>query len=212
MARLEISVPVRAGFEHINRYWDRQRHRVTAKILPGEFFVSVHQELIATTLGSCVAACLWDARAGVGGMNHFMLAVTGDHPDAVRWGNQLSEATRYGNYAMEHLINEMLKAGARREQLVAKVFGGANLIAGMSDIGRVNSEFVCRYLRDEKITLVSKDLLGASARKVLFDPVNGKVFIKRLPEMGNRTVQSRESTYREGITNQSMDGDIELFE
>ena len=150
--------PCLPGFEHINRYWDRRHKLYVAKILPGEFYVTSDSEKIATVLGSCVSACIWDAQIGIGGMNHFMLPNTDKDHDKVVWGNVASDATRFGNYAMEHLINELLKNGAKRHRLEAKVFGGAKVLRQMNDVGGKNADFVVEYLKDENIPLLSQDL------------------------------------------------------
>src|SRR5690606_20104452 len=117
-----------------------------------------------TTLGSCIAACLWDRRARIGGMNHFML------PEGE------GESGRYGAYAMELLINELQRRGARRAFLEAKVFGGGQVISGMNslNVGERNTRFVLAYLRTEAIPVVSQDVLDVHARKVCFLPASGK--------------------------------------
>lgn len=104
--------PALPGFEHVNRYWDVRMSLPAAKILPGEFYVSRTGEMIVTVLGSCVSACIRDRQLGIGGMNHFMLPHKGAHSTEV-WGSAVSSASRYGNWAMEFLINEILKLGGR---------------------------------------------------------------------------------------------------
>jgi chemotaxis protein CheD len=143
------------------------------KILPGEYFVHDEDILIMTTLGSCIAACLWDRHARIGGMNHFML------PDN---GGALNDSGRYGSYAMELLINEMLKRGASRGSLEAKVFGGAQVISGMTslNVGERNTQFVVEYLKTERIPILSRDVLDVYPRKVCFLPASGKAMVKRL--------------------------------
>jgi len=128
---------------------------------------------VMTTLGSCIAACLWDRQARVGGMNHFML------PDG---GNDGSASGRYGSYAMELLINEMMKRGASRSTMEAKVFGGGQVIRGMNtlNVGERNTAFVLDYLKTERIAVVSRDVLGVYPRKVCFLPGSGKAMVKRL--------------------------------
>ena len=199
------------GFEGINRYWDRQRNVVVAKILPGEFYVTRNPEMIATTLGSCVSACIWDSAAAIGGMNHFMLPLTSETSEKVTWGNVASDATRYGNYAMEHMINELLKHGASRHRLQAKVFGGAKVLKQMSDVGAKNAEFVRAYLLVENIPVVSEDLMDMCPRKVLFDPISGKVLMKQLQNIHNDTIATRERHYQADLRKVSVEGDVELF-
>jgi len=199
------------GFEGINRFWDRRRNVVVAKILPGEFYVTRNSEMIATTLGSCVSACIWDSAAAIGGMNHFMLPLTEEESDKVTWGNVASDATRYGNYAMEHMINELLKYGASRDRLQAKVFGGARVLRHLTDVGERNVQFVLQYLKEENIALLGEDLMNVHPRKVLFDPISGKVLLKQLRSMHNDTISSRERSYQAGLNKESVGGDVELF-
>lgn len=203
--------PCIPGFERVNRFWDRRRHVWVAKIIPGEFFVTRQDEYIATTLGSCVSACIWDERFGIGGMNHFMLPITDLAAHEVTWGNLPSDATRYGNYAMEHLINELLKNGGKRRNLKAKVFGGARMLKQCSDIGEKNARFVIDYLHIEKIPIISYDLKDDFARKLLFDPRTGKAFMKRIRTINNDTIIRRELDYREALAHEPVEGDIELF-
>lgn len=199
------------GFEHVNRYWDRSRDQYVAKILPGEFYVTRNNESIATTLGSCVSACIWDEQAGIGGMNHFMLPITEQDSKEVRWGNQVSDATRYGNYAMEHLINEVLKHGGQRKFLLAKVFGGGKILNQMNDVGKKNALFVLDYLHLEKIPIISQDLNERYPRKVLFDPVSGKAFMKKLQSLHNDTICKRDTSYLKSFEQSAVEGEIELF-
>ena len=151
-------------------WYDTQFKREAVKVLPGEYAAHAQELLIMTVLGSCIACCLWDRNARVGGMNHFMLPGDG------------GEGGRYGSFAMELLINELLKLGARRSSLEAKVFGGGQVIAGMDslNVGERNTRFVLDYLRTERIAVVSKDVLDIYPRKVAFLPVSGKAMVKRL--------------------------------
>ena len=151
------------------------------KVMPGEYFVHSEDLVITTTLGSCIAACLWDSRMRVGGMNHFMLP-EGDSADA---------SGRYGSYAMELLINEMMKLGARRETLQAKIFGGAQVMHNFTtlNVGERNTRFVQDYLATERIPVVSEDVLDIYPRKVVFFPVTGKVMVKRLAHAHPETLE-----------------------
>ena len=153
-------------------YFDHHFQFNAVKVLPGEYFVSGDNIVIMTVLGSCIAACLWDSRARMGGMNHFML------PD----GDLADASGRYGSYAMELLINEMLKLGARRETMQAKIFGGAQVMHNFTtmNVGERNTNFVLNYLHTERIPIVSEDVLDIYPRKVVFFPVTGKAMVKRL--------------------------------
>jgi len=192
------------GFEGINRYWDKTRGIYGAKILPGEFYVTIHDELVSTVLGSCISACIRDAKLGVGGMNHFMLPSTSD-------ASQLSSANRYGNFAMENLINEILKNGGRRENLEVKIFGGGKILTNMTDIGMRNILFVREYIHTEGIRLISENVGDVYPRKVVYMPSSGKAFMKRLKSLHNETVVSREQDYMKNLDKDPIKPDIELF-
>lgn len=153
-------------------FFDHHFQQNTVKVLPGEYFVADESIIIMTVLGSCIAACLWDSRVRVGGMNHFML------PE----GDSLDLSGRYGSYAMELLINEMQKKGARRETMQAKIFGGAQVMHHFTtmNVGERNTSFVVNYLQTERIPIISEDVLDIYPRKVVFFPVTGKVMVKRL--------------------------------
>lgn len=155
-------------------FWDAHFRNDAVKVLPGEYFVHDEDILITTTLGSCIAACLWDREKRIGGMNHFML------PEGQ--GADGSGGGRYGSYAMELLINELLKRGASRLTLEAKIFGGGAVISGMSSInvGERNTQFVIDYLNTERIPIVSRDVMDVYPRKVCFLPASGKAMVKRL--------------------------------
>jgi len=160
--------PGEASFFFLDHHFQHN----AVKVLPGEFFVADESMVIMTVLGSCIAACLWDSRARIGGMNHFML------PD----GDANDVSGRYGSYAMELLINEMLKLGARRETMQAKIFGGAQVMHNFTtmNVGERNTNFVLNYLQTERIPIVSEDVLDIYPRKVVFFPVTGKAMVKRL--------------------------------
>jgi chemotaxis protein CheD len=200
-------------FSHINHYWDKSRGMVIAKILPGEFYMTKDNVAIATTLGSCISACIWDNRTHIGGMNHFMLPLTDKEAHEVDWGQRgmASDATRYGNFAMEHLINMILKNGGRKANLRSKVFGGGKVLKQMSDVGEKNINFVLNYLETEGIEVEGSDLGSFYPRKVLFEPCSGKAYIKTIDNLHNDTIVRRESDYRSRIGQEPVDGDVELF-
>lgn len=189
-----------------NRYFDRKFGLEAAKILPGEYFVSTDEALLVTVLGSCVAACIRDVDSGIGGMNHFMLPDDGGK-------NSAGSSARYGTYAMEVLINHLLKLGARRNRLEAKVFGGGAVMASLasSNVGARNAEFVLDFLKTEKIPIVAKDLLDSYPRKVYYFPHSGRVLVKKLHRVHNDTLFSRESDYKSRLSSSSLEGDVELF-
>ncbi|HRH80558.1 MAG TPA: chemoreceptor glutamine deamidase CheD [Thiobacillaceae bacterium] len=190
-----------------NHYYDRNFNSDAAKILPGEYYVTARDMLLVTVLGSCVAACLRDPLTGIGGMNHFMLPEGGDPH------NPLSASARYGGYAMEMLLNQLVKLGANRNRLEAKVFGGAAVLRGFTtvNVGESNSAFVIDYLRTERIRVVAQDLLGPHPRKVYFFPANGRVMVKKLRNVHNNTIIQREREYDSRLKSEQIAGDVELF-
>ena len=194
-----------------NRYYDRHFEREAVKILPGEYFATKGDTLIVTVLGSCVSACIRDRMTGIAGMNHFLLPNDGTNQE-----NILSESARYGAYAMEILINHLIKLGARRQNLEAKVFGGGNVLKGFTaiNVGERNAEFVLDYLKLEKIPVVAKDLLDNFPRKVYFFPDTGKVMVRKIKSLHNNTIMDRESAYRMQLRHKpaaSSNHDVELF-
>ena len=195
--------------EHLatNRYYDRHFQTDAVKILPGEYFVTARDLVIVTVLGSCVSACIRDREKRIGGMNHFMLA------DCATCGDLLSASARYGAFAMEILINHLLKMGARRDRLEAKVFGGGRVMESLasSQVGDKNARFVRHYLKNEGIPLVAEDLLDIYPRKVYFFPASGRVLVKKLVRVHNETIVQREREYAESLKDASVAGDIELF-
>jgi len=191
-------------FSHIKRYDDKLNNCITAKLLPGEFYVTQQKEMITTVLGSCVSACIYDYTAGIGGMNHFMLP-------GGEGGNQSDDSARYGLFAMESLINEVLKCGCKKSNLRVKLFGGGQIIKNMSDIGRKNIHFAKTFIYAEGLHLDSSDLGLIYPRKVNFFPHTGKVMVKRLKSLHNTTIQDREKKYFESINKEKVGGDIELF-
>lgn len=195
--------------EHIatNVYYDRTFDCDAAKILPGEYYYTCKDMVIVTVLGSCVAACIRDRVTGIGGMNHFMLPDGGDADSPV------SASMRYGTYAMEVLINQLLKAGAKRENLEAKVFGGGNVLRGFIaiNVGERNAQFVRDYLRAENIRILAEDLNDIYPRKVYFFPRSGKVLVKKLRQLNNNTLVNREQDYANRLQSAPVAGDVELF-
>lgn len=191
-------------------YFDPKFGLDAAKILPGEYHVSARNIVIVTVLGSCVAACLWDETRKVGGMNHFML------PDSTASGFDLhGESARYGVYAMELLINELIKTGARKERLKAKVFGAGNVMASLSssNVGERNAEFVMRFLDTEHIPVLAADLHDIWPRKVYLFPTTGRVLVRKLKSLHNNTIAVREREYRSQMaeTGGATTGAVELF-
>ena len=211
-SEMERSMPAcLSGLEHISRFWDKRHNMFSAKILPGEYYVSMHGELISTVLGSCISACIRDVKMGIGGMNHFMLPMGCEEEHAGKI--HLTSATRYGNFAMEMLINEILKAGGNRKNLEVKLFGGGRVLSSMTkmDIGNKNINFIHGYLKEENLKITSEDTGDIYPRKVLFFADTGKVRVKKLHNIHNDTINKREDTYRKSIDKKAVQSDIELF-
>ena len=186
-------------------FYDAHFRNEAVKVLPGEYFVHEEDLLIMTTLGSCIAACLWDRQQKIGGMNHFML------PDV---GTTGQDGGRYGSYAMELLINELIKRGATRATMEAKVFGGGAVISGMNSInvGERNTRFVLDYLATERIAVVSKDVMDIYPRKVCFLPHSGKAMVKRLAATNTDALVSQErAALRQAAPAVATGGSVDLF-
>jgi chemotaxis protein CheD len=189
-------------------YYDTHFANEAVKVLPGEHFVHDEDLLIMTTLGSCIAACLWDRDKRIGGMNHFLL------PDAASGGKD-SDSGRYGSFAMDLLIGELVKRGAQRASMEAKVFGGGSVVSGMTsmNVGERNTRFVLDYLRTERITVVSKDVMDIYPRKVCFLPRSGKAMVKRLASANTEALAAleRSAAQRHVAVTASVGGSVDLF-
>jgi chemotaxis protein CheD len=195
------------GYNHIKRYWDYHYGCHIAKILPGEYYITRHHEILMTVVGSCVAACIRDSVNGIGGMNHFMLPSNRED----KWEQtQVSAATRYGSFAMEYLINEILKHGGQRKNLEVKLFGGGRMMKNMINIGQKNIDFVKEYIKMEGLTLLAEDLGDIYPRKILFYQNNGRVRVKKLRSM-EQMIFEREKAYQSRIEKQPFAGEIDLF-
>lgn len=190
-------------------YFDRRFNQQAIKVLPGEFYATQTDALIVTVLGSCVSVCLRDRQTGIGGLNHFMLP----HDSSQDEKSVVAASGRYGLYAMELLINQLLKLGAQRSRLEAKVFGGGQVLKNMTfmNVGQRNVAFVFDHLKKESIPVVSQDVLDTYPRKVCFFPQSGKVMLKKIHSLHNNTIMDRENAYLQLIDNQPISGDIDLF-
>jgi len=188
-------------------YYDAHFGNDAVKVLPGEYFVADEDLLVMTTLGSCIAACLWDRQARVGGINHFMLPAGAADGAANASG-------RYGSYAMELLINEMMKRGATRMTMEAKVFGGGQVISGMNtlNVGERNTTFVLDYLKTERIPVVSRDVLDVYPRKVCFLPASGKAMVKRLASANTEALLAQDrAAAQKTVPVATRGGSVDLF-
>ncbi len=186
-----------------HRYFDRTFQAEAIKIAPGEYFATGGQLMLVTLLGSCVSACIRDPERKIGGLNHFLLPHAAEQDSFA--------AARYGNFAMELLINALLKLGARRQALVAKVFGGANVVRIMknSQVGSSNAQFVLDYLEREGIKVLAADLGGLQPRRVYYFPQTGQVMLRMLPQAEALAVERAEAELEDQAAH--TEGDVELF-
>lgn len=196
-------------FAHIRRMHDHRFPHEIASILPGEFFVSPDPMIVYTVLGSCISACIRDPIAKVGGMNHFMLP----EPKGDGHGDSWGESTRYGSYAMESLINEILKRGGMRSRLEIKLFGAGKIYEGHIDVGAKNAQWVTEYLKSEGLPVMSSDLGDVFPRKVYYFTESGRVLMKKIERVKNRTIVDREQQYVAKIQqrDQAPTEDVTLF-
>jgi len=188
------------------RFYNATFNAHVIKIFSGEWAISrAEDEMLATILGSCVSACVRDPVVGVGGMNHFLL------PGDEESNRHASDVARYGVNAMENLINALLKAGAHKQRLEFKVFGGGNVINNSARIGSKNAKFVQEFLQREGYRIASKNLEGDHPRSLHYYPVTGKVMLRTLRRSQDHQVVEEEAKYRTAISAKPVEGAIELF-
>ncbi len=200
------------GLQHVQRSWDRHTGKWAARILPGEYFVTRSDEVITTVLGSCISACVCDSRLRIGGMNHFMLPEDTSNGSSTWLDPRVGLATRYGSFAMESLVNDLLKLGALRERLEVKLVGGGRVLASMTDVGARNIEFARNWLRLEGLSVTGEDVGETHPRRVLYFPATGKVLLHRLRTLERGNVASREQHYLATLRESQRGNDVELFE
>ncbi len=189
----------------IDRYYDPRTKKETVRIKAGEYYANNKDEHIATVLGSCISACIRDDTCGFGGMNHFML------PKGQDEGSGISESAMYGGFAMESLLNELFKNGARREHLEIKLFGGGNVIKSSSKVGLRNIEFVRGFLLAEGLSVIGEDVGGDHGRSLVYSPTTGRALIKALPKVFTQTIGRQEEVYSESIFQKTSTGTVDLF-
>ncbi|MBT3348624.1 MAG: chemoreceptor glutamine deamidase CheD [Thiotrichales bacterium] len=206
----EVVDKVIPGFEQIRRNWKPPHGAFVSTILPGEYFVTKSSDGIETVLGSCVSACVRDKKSGIGGMNHFMLPADNRSDQKEK---RVTNATRYGNFAMESLINDILKHGGKRENLEFKVVGGGRIMNQMAKIGWYNIGFVFDYIFTEGFEIIAHDIGDVYPRKVIYFPESGVMKVKRL-----KAVKEQQSTFQDEqnfLNNKAPSfakaGDVEIF-
>lgn len=175
------------------------------KIFSGDWYVTQENEMLVTILGSCISACVRDPVAGVGGMNHFLLP--GDDATIPK----ANDSARYGVAAMENLFNALFKAGARKERLEIKVFGGGNVTNGNVRIGSTNAAFIRYFLTREGLRIASEDMEGTQPRRLHYYPLTGKVMMRKLPAKDSTRLLDEENRYRKTLLNRPSEGDVDLF-
>lgn len=187
----------------IRRYYDHNLEMTVVKLMTGDcYYTSEGREMLVTILGSCVSVCLNDPVIKAGGMNHILLP--GD-------GGGDENSTRYGAYAMEELINGLMKMGAQKSRMKAKMFGGGNVIKNAAMIGDRNIEFVRDYLNKEGIEVVSEDVGGNTARRLHYFPDTGKAMVRKLRRKEDFVIVDKEKEYQDKIVKKSDTPDVELF-
>lgn len=193
------------AFPYVRRFFDGRFPYQIAQILPGEYFASNEPKVIYTILGSCISACVMDPVLKIGGMNHFMLPAPKNQGAHDSWG----ESARYGSYAMELLINEIMKRGGDKSRLEVKLFGGAKLYQSMGDVGLNNADWTLKYLENEDLKLVMSDVGDIYPRKIYYFTDSGRVLMKKIKNIKNNTIFDREQTYKESLKQKSHPGEAE---
>jgi chemotaxis protein CheD len=184
---------------------------------PGEHFVSAETDVVVSTLlGSCIAACLYDPVRRIMGMNHFLLA---SHRYPREMPVCLSEAGRYGIHSMELIINGMMKMGASRQGIRAKVFGGSSMLQGSGTpgnftcVGEVNCRFIVEFLKNDGIPLISSDLGGSRGRIILFDAMDYSVYVRKMKAIAPKVVYLERRYWSHAIrAHEQEEPDTEIWE
>jgi chemotaxis protein CheD len=204
-----VAPKVCESYAHIKRFWDPRVGHWAAKLVPGDFYVTKHDEVLLTVLGSCVSVCIRDPLTGIGGMNHFMLPRPPAH-EKEQWHGISGTATRYGTASMEQLIGNIIKKGGERSRLEVKLFGGGRVLAGVTDVGRQNIEFAQEFMQTEQLKITSQDLGGPWPRQIQYYPRSGRVRVRRL-ERADRHLTDREVHYLDVIEHKPKPGELDLF-
>ena len=198
----EIGLETNNYYDGSKRFYDKAMDMTVVKIFSGDYFVTDKpKHVLMTILGSCVAACVRDPVANVGGMNHFLLP-----------GTEKDESARFGAYAMEVLINDILKKGGRKDRLEVKLFGGGNVINNSAMIGNKNADFAIDFIKKEGLSIAKTDLKGTSPRRVHYYPDTGKVMVRKIGEKEEKELIKEETTYEKSlVAHKKEEGDVELF-
>ena len=188
------------------RYFDNRLQKEAVKLLPGQYYATASDKALVTILGSCVAACIFDQEKKIGGMNHFMLP----HSNNGEWaGNNLS--TRYGNYAMEHLLNELMKVGVQKHDMQLKIYGGGNVNESMNNtVSESNIQFIKSYCNMENLKVEEEDLGGNLSRRIVFETKNGHVIVNYISDLESQMAK-QEQAYKQHIEQELKQYEYEIF-
>lgn len=192
------------GFEHMRAFWEPRWECYAIKVQPGAFCISKEKVVLTTVLGSCISACIYDPELKIGGMNHFMLPTSNMKDDGGR-------SMRYGLFAMEQLINGLLRLGSRRESLQLKLTGGGDMMQGITSIGQQNIDFIKDYVAAEQLQVLAADFGGDQARKVAYFPQEGRMLVNRMDHRDDQRLIEEERSYRQDVDCHLDDSDVELF-
>jgi chemotaxis protein CheD len=193
------------GFEQHKIFWDPKWGKYSVKVAPGEFYIANADMVITTVLGSCISACIHDPLMKCGGINHFMLPATGSNDD-------LNRSMRYGLFAMEQLINELMKLGCSRDRLQVKLVGGGDMMGtAFNQIGQQNIDFIRQYVKDEGLNILAEDLGGDQARRVVYFPLEGRMLVNKLDHREDQRLIEEERSFRVDVDQHLDESDVELF-
>lgn len=192
------------GFQDFKLFWEPRWNCYAVKVKPGEFYIARSNMVLTTVLGSCISACIYDPQAGYGGMNHFMLPASHSNAD-------MGRSLRYGLFAMEQLINELMKHGCSRERMQVKLAGGGEMMRGYSSVGQQNINFIMQYIQDEGLNLLADDLGGDRARRVAYFPIEGRMLVNKLDHREDQRLIEEERSYSIDVDQHMDDADVELF-
>ncbi len=195
-------------YEGDQRYYDENLELTIVKVYSSDCYVTPQPgEMLVTILGSCVAACIRDPIARVGGMNHFLLPGT----SSTEVTSVSGDATRYGMFAMEQLINGIMQLGGQKRRFEVKLFGGGNVTSSTSMIGDKNVQFVRRFLKDEGIPITTEHLGGKLPRRIHYYPDSGRVMMRQLKRREDLRIVEEENSYEHRLAAKPVEGDVELF-
>lgn len=203
----DISKEMASQFSNIEQSWDHNLERNVWTIHPGDYCIINNNDVLCTVLGTCIAVTILDVKNHITGMNHFLLP-----DDNGKANSKDSYSARYGCWAMEHLINDMIKYGAERKHMEFKYFGASRLLKMKSvDVAGKNIAFIENFMKEEGIRVRSKDVGGSSPRKIFIFPDTGKVLVKKLSANKSKDLEKEEKTYFDSINENHEEGDVDIF-